>query len=118
MTKCEKIYKYIRISIILIFILIITQGCIIFHPEHSKKDEKGYYSCHHNACGPIALEKALQALGETADREDISQEEVAKLMNYKTTEKNRVPGYKQIKNIKKSIIEKVKKVLDKGEIDL
>jgi len=47
-----------------------------------------------------------------------SEEEVAKLMNYKTTEKNRVPGYKQIKNIKKSIIEKVKKVLDKGELDL
>ncbi len=47
-----------------------------------------------------------------------SEEEVAKLMNYKTSEKNRVPGYKQIKNIKKSIIEKVKKVLDKGEIDL
>ena len=37
-----------------------------------------------------------------------SEEEVAKLMNYKTSEKNRVPGYKQIKNIKKSIIEKVK----------
>ena len=66
MTKCEKIYKYIRISIILIFILIITQGCIIFHPEHSKKDKKGYYSCHHNACGPVAF--------ETANREDISQE--------------------------------------------
>ena len=49
--------------------------------------------------------------------ENKSEEEVAKLMNYKTTEKNRVPGYKQIKNIKKSIIEKVKKVLDKGEID-
>ena len=47
-----------------------------------------------------------------------SEEEVAKLMNYKTTEKNRVPGYKQIKNIKKSIIQKVKKVLEKGEIDL
>lgn len=74
MTKCEKIYKYIRISIILIFILIITQGCIVFHPEHSKKDKKGYYSCHHNACGPVALEKALRALGETVDREDISQE--------------------------------------------
>ena len=39
-------------------------------------------------------------------------------IDYKTSEKNRVPGYKQIKNIKKSIIEKVKKVLDKGEIDL
>jgi hypothetical protein len=74
MTKCEKIYKYIRISTILIFILLITQGCIVFHPEYSKKDEKGYYLYHHNACGPVALEKALQALGETVSREDISQE--------------------------------------------
>ena len=27
-------------------------------------------------------------------------------------------GYKQIKNIKKSIINKVKKVLEKGDLDL
>ena len=47
-----------------------------------------------------------------------SEEEVAKLMNYKTTEKNRVPGYKQIKNIKKSIIQKVKKMLNDGEIEI
>jgi len=46
-----------------------------------------------------------------------SEEEVAKLMGYRTSEKNRIPGYKQIKNIKKSIIEKVKKVLNKGEVD-
>ena len=46
-----------------------------------------------------------------------SEEEVAALMGYRTSEKNRIPGYKQIKNIKKSIIEKVKKVLSKGEID-
>ena len=39
-------------------------------------------------------------------------------MNYKTTEKGRQPGYKHIKNLKKSIIEKVKKALEKGEIDL
>ena len=44
--------------------------------------------------------------------------EVAKLMGYKTSEKNRSPGYKQIKNIKKSIIEKVKKALNDGEIDI
>jgi RNA polymerase sigma factor (sigma-70 family) len=46
-----------------------------------------------------------------------SEKQVAKLMGYRTTEKNRSPGYKQIKNIKKSILEKVKKVLKKGEID-
>ena len=46
-----------------------------------------------------------------------SDEDAAKLMGYRTSEKNRIPGYKQIKNIKKSIIEKVRKVLEKGEID-
>lgn len=47
-----------------------------------------------------------------------SEEKTAKMMGYKTTEKNRSPGYKQIKNIKKSIIEKVKKCLRNDEIDL
>ena len=45
------------------------------------------------------------------------EKEVARLMGYRTSEKNRTPGYKQIKNIKKSIISKVKKVLGKEEID-
>lgn len=45
------------------------------------------------------------------------EKEVAQLMGYRTSEKNRTPGYKQIKNIKKSIINKVKKILDKEEID-
>lgn len=45
-------------------------------------------------------------------------EEVAKLMGFKTSEKNRNPGYKQIKNIKKSIITKVKKLLNDDEIDI
>ena len=39
-------------------------------------------------------------------------------MGYKTNEKNRVPGYKQIKNVKKSIIEKVKKIIHNGEIEI
>ena len=47
-----------------------------------------------------------------------SEEKTAKLMGYKTTERNRSPGYKQIKNIKKSIIDKVKKCLKNDEIDL
>ena len=47
-----------------------------------------------------------------------TEKQVARLMGYKTTEKNRPPGYKQIKNIKKSIIKKVKNCLDQEQIDL
>ena len=47
-----------------------------------------------------------------------NEEQTAKLMGYKTTEKNRIAGYKQIKNIKKIIIFKVKKHLYSGEIDI
>ena len=47
----------------------------------------------------------------------LDENETAKKMGYKTNEKNRSPGYKQIKNIKKSIIEKAKKILSGGEID-
>ena len=48
--------------------------------------------------------------------DNMSEEDAATLMGYKTNEKNRVPGYKQIKNVKKSIIQKVKKMLNDGEI--
>lgn len=47
-----------------------------------------------------------------------NEAEVAKIMGYKTTEQNRKPGYKQIKNIRKSIIAKVKKHFASGEIDI
>ena len=47
-----------------------------------------------------------------------SEDETARLMGYKTSEKNRSPGYKQIKNLKKSIITKVKKCLEDQEIDI
>lgn len=50
--------------------------------------------------------------------ENQNEEDLAKLMGYKTNEKNRSPGYKQIKNIKKAIIFKVKKLISGGEIDL
>lgn len=50
--------------------------------------------------------------------ENKNEEQTAKLMGYKTTEKNRMAGYKQIKNIKKSIITKVKKHLYNGDIDI
>ena len=50
--------------------------------------------------------------------DDFSEEQVAKKMGYKTSEKNRAPGYKQIKNIKKSIISKVKKILEEDKADI
>ena len=50
--------------------------------------------------------------------EHMDEKKVAEKMGYRTTEKNRQPGYKQIKNVKKSIIVKVKKLLDKGELDI
>ena len=48
----------------------------------------------------------------------LSEEQAAKKMGYKTTEKNRSPGYKQIKNLKKSILIKVKKCLSNDEVDI
>jgi hypothetical protein len=44
--------------------------------------------------------------------------DVAKQLGYITNEKGREPGYKQIKNIRKAIIVKVKKCLVDGEIDI
>jgi len=49
---------------------------------------------------------------------NMSEEDTATLMGYKTNEKNRVPGYKQIKNVKKAIIQKVKKMLKDGDIEI
>jgi len=50
--------------------------------------------------------------------EHLSESETAKRMGYRTSESNRSPGYKQIKNIKKNIIKKVKKYMLSGEIDI
>lgn len=47
-----------------------------------------------------------------------SEEEVGKLMKYRSEEKNRHPGYKQLKNIQKSIIAKIKDLINNGEIDI
>lgn len=46
------------------------------------------------------------------------EEQVASSMGYKTNEKNRAPGYKQVQNIKKSIMIKVKKYLYSDDIDI
>lgn len=48
-------------------------GCGIFHPEYVKRDPFGYYSEHYDACGPIALERALRELGDPKSRVEISR---------------------------------------------
>ena len=44
------------------------------------------------------------------------EEEVAKIMGYKTSEKGRKAGYKQIKNLKKVFKEKAQQILDREDI--
>lgn len=48
---------------------------------------------------------------------NLSDEETAALMGFKTTEKNRTIGYKRIRQIKNSIIEKVRKHLKEEGVD-
>ena len=50
--------------------------------------------------------------------ENASEDEVAKFMNFKTSEKNRAAGYKQIKNIKKMLKEKVQDIMNRYDIIL
>ena len=50
--------------------------------------------------------------------EHLEEYQVAKKLGLKSNEKNRKPGYKQIKNLKKSIIKKAKECIEKGEIEL
>lgn len=47
-----------------------------------------------------------------------TEEEAANLMGYRSSEKGRSPGYKQIKNIKKGIIKKIKIALVNEDIDI
>lgn len=47
-----------------------------------------------------------------------SEEQLAKEMGFKTSEEGRYPGYKQLKNLKKAIMIKVKKTIYGGDLDL
>ena len=50
--------------------------------------------------------------------ESNTEEVIAKRMGFTTGEKNRKPGYKQIQNIKKNIVKKIKKAISEGKIDV
>jgi hypothetical protein len=45
-----------------------------------------------------------------------SEEEVARYLGFKTSEKKRSAGYKQIKNLKKIFQEKAKKIIEENDI--
>jgi hypothetical protein len=46
----------------------------------------------------------------------LPEEDVAKKMGYKSNEKGRKAGYKQLKNLKKIFIERAKEIIDKRDI--
>lgn len=48
--------------------------------------------------------------------ENMPEEDVAKKLGYKTSEKGRKAGYKQIKNLKKMLKEKAVKLMDKNDM--
>ena len=50
--------------------------------------------------------------------ENKSEIEVGEIMQYVSSEEGRCPGYKHIRNIKKSIVKKAKKAFDDGKIDI
>lgn len=50
--------------------------------------------------------------------DNLSEEEAAIKMGYKSNEVKRRPGYKMIKNLRKTIINKVKKALHNNQIDI
>jgi len=48
--------------------------------------------------------------------EEASEEDVAKFMGYKTNEKKRKAGYRQVKNLKKMFIEKATEIIKENDI--
>jgi len=46
------------------------------------------------------------------------EEDLGKILGFKSTEKNRAQGYRQLKNIKDSILQKANKLVYEGEIDI
>lgn len=70
----------------------------------------------------IHMEKVLKPLEWKLYKmlyvDNLSDEEAAELMGYKTSEAGRAPGYKQIKNLKKIIIKKVRKVMASDDVDI
>lgn len=85
--------------------------------EHKNYDiEKGAKAIHEKM-KTILKDKEL-AVYTYLYIDEKDEEGLADFMNYRTNEKNRKAGYKMLMIIRKSIINKVKKVLYSGEIDI
>jgi len=50
--------------------------------------------------------------------ENLSEEETARKLGFKSNEKGRSAGYKQLRNIRKIILQKVKKAIQEDQIDI
>lgn len=85
-------------------------------PEHVLDVEKASYNLHSKM--KIILKPIEYRVYKYLYIDGGNEEGVAKLLGFKTTEKGRQAGYRQLKNIKDSIIEKAKKIVYSGEIDL
>ena len=48
--------------------------------------------------------------------EKASEEDVAKMMGYKTNEKKRKAGYRQVKNLKKMFMQKAAEIIKENDI--
>jgi hypothetical protein len=68
------------------------------------------------------MEKTLKPIEWTVYKalfiDNVPEEQIALQMGYKSNESGRKPGYKQLKNIRRQIMEKVKVALYKNEIDI
>tara|TARA_Y100000310_G_scaffold344149_1_gene455388 strand:+ start:4483 stop:5010 length:528 start_codon:yes stop_codon:yes gene_type:complete len=74
--------KIIFAALVLCTVPLLLNGCGIF--KGYKKNSEGYYEKHYNCCGPIALEKAINAFyikeGIVFVENPAPKEELSKLM--------------------------------------
>jgi len=77
-------------------------------PEESADIEKIANDIHRRA--PTVLSEKEMVIYKALFIDFLSEEEAAKLMGYRTSEQNRKAGYRRIKQIKRKIMEKIKKI--------
>ena len=95
--------------------------------EHYLNEEEISYHDEQNIDSiALAIHKRMEVLLKPSEWvvykllfiDHVPEEEVAVRMGYKSNENGRRPGYKQIRNIRKAIMDKVKKALRNDEIDI
>lgn len=84
-------------------------------PDNSIKNPDLAISQMHEKILPLLTKIQKQAY-RLMIIENKSDQEVAKIMKYETTESKRLPGYKQIENYRKIFLEHAKALMKEGEI--